>query len=252
MNDPHVAALHYRINHADTTDYDNAPTLEHQEAEFSIRIEKGKATTTMKGYYATSEAARALVEPFLRAWELSAALVDASDNFEFVFEASEIVDREPASGVIGAGGAGMAGQSTLSAYARTKRGKYPDPPVRLTCDADVDLIFECYRRYCAGHRSLSDACYFCLTVLERAAGSRRDAAAHFGIDFSVLTKIGELTAQKGGREARKISGAGVDFTSAERTWLHQAMKMLARRAAEVAYDPTANQNYIGIGHLPPI
>ena len=78
------------------------------------------------------------------------------------------------------------------------------------------------------------------------------AAEIFGIARPVLQKIGELTAKKGGKEARKIDGAYSDFTSAERTWLHQVLKVLLRRAAEVAYDSNARLNQITMQNLPPI
>jgi hypothetical protein len=37
-----------------------------------------------------------------------------------------------------------------------------------------------------------------------------------------------------------MDGAHIDFTVAERTWLEQALKLLIRRAAEVAHSPGAS------------
>jgi hypothetical protein len=91
VNDPHVKTLHYRIKHSDSTDFERAPPLEHAEKDFSIRIEAGRAMVEMSTHHATPESARAIVEPFLRVWELEAALFNANDNFEFAFERCEVI-----------------------------------------------------------------------------------------------------------------------------------------------------------------
>jgi hypothetical protein len=206
----------------------------------------------MKSHYSTPESARADIEPFLRAWELSAALFDASDKFEFVFERGEIIDRKPTPGPINAKAIIVLSNLTVSAHAHVVRAKYPDPPVGLAVNGDVELMLDCYRMHRADRRSLGDTCYFCLTVLERAAGNRKAAAIKFGIDFAVLSKIGELTTNKGGKEARKIDGAHTDYTATERTWLHEALKMLVRRAAELAHDSNASRKSISMSSLPTI
>jgi hypothetical protein len=249
MNDPHVEALRYRVKHLDSTDYDSAPPLEHHDHDFAVRIEKGEARVVMKSHHTTADSARAVVEPFLRAWELEAALFDPKDNFEFEFQNAEIIDRKPNSGGVGVE-VRMVVRSAVSVSAHVKRGKYPGPPIKIACDLPTESILNAYRAYHAGRRSLSDAAYFSLTVLEGASGNRRQAARQFGIDASVLSNIGRLTAEKGGREARKSSGAFVSFTTEERAWLEAALKVIVRRAAKVAYDPHANKIMIGMGDLP--
>jgi hypothetical protein len=252
MNDPHVVALHYLIAHSDQTDYEKAPPLHHDEADFSVHIENDKATVVMKNHYSSSEIARTVVEPFLRAWELSATLFDAADNFQFVFQHPEIIDLKPTPGVIAAQGISMNIRGSVTAIAHVKRGQYPSPPTGLARDANVELMLDCYRMWRADRRRLSDAGYFCLTVLERAAGNRKAAAKQFGIVLEILSKIGQLTAQKGGSEARKVEGSHTDFTPAERTWLQEALKMLVRRAAQVAYDKNAAIVPIRLSDLPPL
>jgi hypothetical protein len=95
MNDPHVAALHYRIKHAPDVDFEEAPPVEHSGPGCSVHIENGKAKIVMKCHHSTEKAARDAVEPFLRAWELSWALRHPSDQFEFAFLNGELVDRKP-------------------------------------------------------------------------------------------------------------------------------------------------------------
>jgi hypothetical protein len=133
---------------------------------------------------------------------------------------------------------------------RIGRSKYPPPPTGIERDADVDLMFLSYQMYCAGRRTLPDAAYFCLTVLERRAGGRKRATANYGIDINLLKKLGELTATKGGPAARKDAGARVPLSGGERNWLEQTSKCLILRAAEVAFDPKASLPKITMADLP--
>jgi hypothetical protein len=59
----------------------------------------------------------------------------------------------------------------------------------------------------SGRGELTDAAYFCLTLLERRAGGRAEAADEFAIHPTVLSKLGYLTSDEVGdaRGARKVS-----------------------------------------------
>lgn len=251
MNDPHVEALYYRVKHANSVDYDKALPLEHVEPQFSIRIEKKLATIVMSNHYSTVESARELIEPFLRAWELESALFSARDKFCFEYKNSDVIDRNPSKGTINVAPIAI-GVSIGSVELHVGRSQYPKPPARLTLDSDVELMFECYNAFYDGRRTLSDAAYFCLTVLERAAGKRKFAARYFGIAERVFDTLGRLTGEKGGREARKAKGAGCEFTGAERAWIEAVMKAAICRAAEVAYDSKASAPQITMVDLPPL
>ena len=99
MNDPHVKTIHYRINHAPGVSYANAtPLTVDTEPDFSVQIEKLNAEIEMKTHYPTEEAARQVIEPFLRKWELSAGLLNPSDGFRFEFLSAEIIHRAPSPG----------------------------------------------------------------------------------------------------------------------------------------------------------
>src|SRR5215831_8869278 len=216
MNDPHVETLHYSIRHADTVDFNKAPLLEYdKEPSFSVHIENGQANIKMKDHHPTEESARAAVEPFLEAWELKCTLDDANDRFEFVFQRADIVDRMQTHGQIYAQGFAD-GDGIGAAHAHCERLRYPDPPVGLAVDDHVDLMGHRYRLYREGRRGLADAGYFCLTVLEGAAGgepgrNRDEIDRTYGIERAVVDELGRLTDAKGGKEARKAKGAQVDF-----------------------------------------
>jgi hypothetical protein len=60
-----------------------------------VRIEADRAEVTMKTHHATVETARDEVEPFLRAWELTAALQLRPGELEFAYDRATIIDRNP-------------------------------------------------------------------------------------------------------------------------------------------------------------
>jgi hypothetical protein len=78
-------------------------------------------------------------------------------------------------------------------------------------------MFDRFCRYRAGTTTLADAANFCLTVLELTAYGRLAAARHYNIAKTVLNKLADLAATKGGYEARKARGAQAEFTGAEPT-----------------------------------
>ena len=257
MNDPHVDMLHYSIRHSEGVDYTAASPQEGRHTSFTVRIESGQATVSMVDHCATAEDARVIVEPFLRAWELSSALSDWS-GFEFVFQRADIIDRSPSPRSLDAQ-AGFHAVGGLRTSEKVQKATYPTPPVGLATDAYVEMMFDRYRNYRKGLTTLSDAANFCLTAVEHAgltalaSGKARDRAAkHFYIERMVLNKVGELCSTKGGAEARKAIGVKHEFSNAERTWLQEAMKKLIHRAAEVANDSSIKYPKLTMAHLPPL
>lgn len=239
---PHVNALYYDVNHSNGVDYYNAERLQHENAAFRVFIENDKATFEMKEHHPTADSARGAVEPFLRNWELFAELTYGPDELQFQYSSADIMEIPPASG-----GRALRAESGLyvlagcSAQMRISRSKYPPPPTTLERDSDVELMLVPYRMFRDRRRTLPDAAYFCLTVLERSAGSRKNAAKSYGIDVNVLDTVGRLTATKGGTEARKKDGAHMPLSGQERAWLEEAMKRLILRAAEFAHHQQSNQ-----------
>jgi hypothetical protein len=168
MNDPHVVALYYSVKHAEHVDYNKArPFSPHDTAGFTVRIENGRAEVTMKSHHATIENARAEVRPFLRAWELTAALQCRPGDFEFGYERAKVVDRNPTPGDISITEPFADADFFPSAAVHVECLKYPDPPsAGIECDPAVELMFKAYCLYCENRMKLGEAANFCLTVLE--------------------------------------------------------------------------------------
>jgi len=190
----------------------------------------------------TVEAARAEVEPFLRAWELTAALKTRPGQFQFAYDRATIVDRSPTPGSdINLVNVSFAGAGILTVTTRIRRSKYPDPPLKnLACDEGVELMFTLYCRYCGGRTQLWVAANCCLEVLKLASGNLDGAARRYAVSLKVLRKLETLASHKGGvQEGRKPDVAKSPYTAAERLWLEETIKVLIGRSAEVAGDPSA-------------
>ncbi len=251
MNDPHVVALYYSVKHAKHVDYTKARPLEHHQPGFTVRLEDDRAEITMTSHHTTAEEARAEVEPHLCAWELTAALQSLPGEFEFSYDRANIIDRNQTPGPVHGALTSTFGAFMLSAEGHVSRSKYPDPPpAGIVRNEAVDLMFDRFCRYREGTTTLADAGYFCLTVLENSSGGRPGAASRYAIAKSVLDKLGDLTANKGGNEARKAAGSNTEFTPAEREWIDESIKRLILRAAEVAGDPSASRPQITLPDLP--
>jgi hypothetical protein len=257
MNDPHIEALHYSVRHAEDVDYNKAPPLSRDIGGFTVRIENGRAEVTMNSHYGTVETARAEVEPFLRAWELTAALQFRPGKFELVYDRATIADRNPTPGDISFTEPFADADFFPSAAVHVECLKYPDPPsVGIVCAPAVELMFKAYCLYRENRAKLGEAANFCLTVLEEYPfAPRKDprgaAAQRYAVARRILNKLSDLAAEKGGPDhARKARGVEKPFTAAERCWLEETMKRLILRAAEIAGDPAVALPQITMADLP--
>ena len=95
MNDPHVVALFYNIQHGSSVDYREAEPHDYEEGNFSVRIEDKKVCFTMKAHYATEEEAREAVREYIDRWEFTVGLRRGPDTFKLVYQDARIVDRKP-------------------------------------------------------------------------------------------------------------------------------------------------------------
>jgi len=244
MNDPHVAALIYRVTHSEGFTFDAARPLEFETSQFTVRVENGTARFVLKEHYAHPKEARAAVEPFIRVWETWEALGPVLAGFRLIYRKPEIVDRNPPEGNYA-----RAMLPTLQALARgagygeiMPLGYYPHPPTeRAAMSADVEVMAYRYWLYRQGHDTLGAMANFCLTVLEgstkRSRNRRVYAAKKYKVSKDVLGEIGRLATKKGGRDARKAEGVAREFTPSEQSWLEDTIRALILRAADIASDP---------------
>ena len=259
MNDPHVVALLYRIEHDNTVKYDEALPIEHEEAAFHIKVADKQVRIELKEHYDTEDAGLTAVGGYIRSWELKAALDGRPGQFQLIYERPDIVDRNPSppnpgvlslSGTIQVGA--ITGRATLVA---TNPKPYPDPPSGMTLDPDnpdVATMYDRYMGYLGQREPLVSMAYFCLTMLEAyLCDGRKRAGETYAIHNKVLAKVGDLTANRGGRAAaRKATGINSDLTPQERRFLEEAVRVMIRRVAEVAHDPHQSRAKITFPDLP--
>ena len=256
MNDPHVVALNYRIDHGNSIDYSNAVPMNHDEPGFWLTVDDNRARFRFKEHYATVEKAREALAEYIRVWEFHAQLENGPNSFKLEFDNSEVIDREPTPGEVNLNVQFRGGKATGSAELTVCAFDYPQPPSAIALNPDVETMYGRYMGYREGREPLASMASFCLTVLEAATGAdkkKRSAATEtFKIDKCVLSRIGDLSANKGGVEARKADGLATDFSSQERDFLERAVKAIIRRVAEKQFAPEEELPIISTSDLPSI
>ena len=250
MNDPHVVALRYRIEHTDSIDWSAADVLEQSDdPRFRLTVKDKTARFEFREHYATEEEARDAIGQCIRIWEFDAQLARGPDTFRLVFDKSEIVDRRPTPGAIRISGVGLT-RITGSAKLTIQPSEYPAPPSDITLTHDAELMHHQYMEYRRGRAKLAAVANFCLTMLLKNGQGRKGAAARYRIEKSVLNKISYLSAKKGGAESRKADGMETDFTQQDRHFLDRATKAMIWRVAQEAHAPKAELPVISLSVLP--
>ena len=262
MNDPHVVALFYNVKHSAAVDYSDAKPLEHEEDNFSVRIENKEVCFTMKAHYATAKEARKAVKEYIDNWEFAAGLRRESDMFKLVYWKPEIEYRNVESGNHVGAPDPVFWKFTTLLKDTIIIAPYPSPPQSgLKITPDVRSMSDRFAGYRLDREPLASMAYFCLTILEvladpkngarknqkREPGTARKAAAEdYKIAVEVLSKIGELSSVKGARKA----GGEVDFTIPEKRFLEKAVEAMIHRLAEVADGPVSRLPKIELTDLP--
>lgn len=263
MNDPHVVALVYRIEHGDSIDYRKAKPFRREEQAFRLRVANGEVRFELLDHFPTIEAADRSLAGYRRAWEFDAQLKHGPDSFRLVLDhgQSEVIDRQRQPGLRPIGFHDNLAMSE-SVQVLLQPGAYPEPPADLAISRDAESMHRRYMGYLEDHEPLGAMAYFCLTVLEglpqghsgkrRVSRKRKDAAAWFAIDESVLDEIGRLSSSKGGADARKREGTGQPLSTDEHDFLEGAMKAIIRRVAEKEHSPAGTLPTISLSDLPPL
>ena len=252
MNDPHVKAIHYFIEHDESVDYRDVSPLVFEDDLFRVKAEKIEVVLEPKDHHATEEEAKGVAERFVRRWEFEAALRAPSGEFRLIYAGADVIDRNPPPpppGVVDVGPVTFrAGIPKVRVRVTKGLAEYPAPPSSPAIDPDdpnASVMLSRLDLYRQGRDPLGDVANFCLTVLEYSAlqvvggkGNKRKAAAnYYQIERKVLDKVGELSSTKGGSAARKAEGRSDPFTQEETRFLEAAIAAFVRRAAAKAADP---------------
>jgi hypothetical protein len=258
MSDFHVVALKYRLQLSDHISYAEPPPLVFETEAAHFHLENNQLRCDMKLHAATSEQARALVDPVLRDWEMEVELTRNRGELRFIYDDAEIIDRAPPTpGVQDRVMKIVGGKYSLTmgnVTGHITRRKYPDPPIGFRLTPDAESILLRFRSYQDGREPLLSMAYFCLTVVESAVGGRNrrtNAAKAFGIAENVLDKLGELTSNRGDRTlARKAHSNLQPLTGVERAWIEAIIKQLILRLCDPPQHSQRKQ--LTMADLPPL
>jgi hypothetical protein len=256
MRDPHVVSLTYLLVPEPRTSFAAGATpTQADTAGFAVLLADNKLTITMRDHYPSERSARDAVGRYLRAWEIRSAvnLGTGRPEFHFEFERSELVDRDPP----------LPGEpetvtakftlpleAQMSASASVEHHAYPSPPSDFALGLDVETLWDRWVGYLERREPLQSMAYFCLTVLQRAAGGRREAASHYGVSRKILDTLAQLSEAGDATTARKMQMTPRPLTDAERAWMEAAVLVLIRRAGEVAVGSGSALAKITLADLP--
>ena len=245
MNDPHVTALHYWVEHDESVDYEGASPFKYENESLQVCVKDKHVTIRPKEHYASEEEALEAVDIFVRNWEFDAAIDSGSSRFSLTYAGADRCDRDPAPtppGVIPLAGHLRSGPVRMRARLRVGRKSYPSPSSGPMLNVDSNVVQAMlYRleKHLRGIEPLASMAYFCLTALEDSAPKGKDKTSkdkrtrdHYGISVGVLNQVSRLSSEKGGSEARKGIGLGDDFTKEEKSFLVAAVRAFIRRVAE--------------------
>ena len=140
MNDPHVKAIHYFVEHDDSVDYRDAAPLDCEDEFFRIWADRGQVVLKPKNHYGTEEEAKRAAEGIVRRWEFEAALRAGSRSFKLLYARVDIIDRNPPPlppGAVRAGPANFHFRVSEPQVPITKMlTGYPPPPSGQAIDPD--------------------------------------------------------------------------------------------------------------------
>lgn len=204
MRDPHVVKLQYRLDSAEGVTFRDPPAVEWSLPAFDCKLTDDVLICRTTDHFVSATAARAVVEPFLRSWELHVALQHGRREMSFIFEDAEIVDRDPPTGSpkhVQAKIVEEIGFGDDFILAEFSRREYHLPPDRFRVSPDVETMWHRYQGYREGREPLQGMAYFCLTALTGLAGggkgARKKAADLVRVDEAVLRTLGHLTSARG-------------------------------------------------------
>lgn len=254
-----IRALNYRVLWAQDVDYERAPRVQVKTKDFDLDLFGHEMQATIKRECFTIEQARTQVEDYLRSWEIVIGLREHPDAVHFRYESAEVeeVEIDPETRHhVRQGKVHFETSASLTAVPHVSRGNYPLPADPFCVDSVVEALYARYSRYRAGRELLTSMAYFCLSVIERSAGGRKEAVRRYRIAKTVLDRLGFYCSEKGSKkEARKAPKthnrlAFIPLSDEQREWLLATVKLVIRRAGEVAACPNGTLDEITMQDLP--
>ncbi|MBE7465968.1 MAG: hypothetical protein HS116_21035 [Planctomycetes bacterium] len=261
MNDPHVENIVYTVSTEGAVRFKDPQALVFSTDLGDFELAAGELKYSPAQHFATANEARAVVEPFLRTWELGADLKYCIGVIRFTFSRADIFDRDPKPGATqtiylqGISQTTMFGQATL----HVTYNAYPPPLKTFQLTPEVEFFYQRWVAYKSGREHLQSMSFFILSFLEWIAGSRSKAGEKYFVHQKVLKTLGDLCTTRGNpntaRKVEKNHSKFIDLSIAEKRWMEQAILRLIQRVGEHAtgekLDPISMQELPDLPTSPP-
>jgi hypothetical protein len=222
-----------------------------------FELTKGKLTVYPADHYSSGTEARAVIDPFLRAWELDADLTRNIGSIRFKYLSVHKIDRNPPSPTPGSMSVALETAGLVvtgdAVSLHITQSTYPSPPTNFRTTPEVELAYGRWRAFRDGREPLQSMSYAILTLVEFIGGDRRQAASTFKVNYRVLDTIARLSSTKGDAATVRKFKQGLQLqplSGAESTWLESAVRRLVRRIGEHAAG--AQLSELTMNELPPL
>jgi hypothetical protein len=254
MSNPRVESLLYRfLSLDDRRDFSQAGAWEGDVGGFDCRLDGGDLKACPQAHYPTSQSAREVLEPPLRAWELWAELENAT-RIQFKYAAALMVDA--ASGAAHVESVEpmepMAVSTTVSSGTVNMGGdSYPRPsPKALASSPLIEELLGWVRELREGRQRMLVLAYLFFTRLTYEYGNEVRAAAELNMSKEILITLRRLAAKNDPQHRRKVKGEVQPLTNAERFWITVALPRITQHVAEVAAGSNSPKLNMGPPELP--
>lgn len=217
--------------------------------DFHCVIDDEKIFAMPTSEMATVEEARALLEPYLAAWELRSELLM---NTPLTFKKRGDLVRDENHGQVVSVGIVEEVEilSEVIAVLTTSRLTIPTGPA-LTPGEETVRLRERWRDVATGKERLLVGAYWVLTEIERYFGSRQDAATNLAVSDKALKRLGALASRNDPEHGRKARSPLNPLSSEEITWVRALIPLLVVRVAEVE-SGLDDLHIITMADLPPL
>jgi hypothetical protein len=257
MRDPHVEAVYYEVGTGEGISFGDPPDIRISNHLGAFEVSNGKLSVYPVQHFPSGAEARAVIDPFLRAWELDSDLTRNIGSIRFKFLSVRKVDRDPPAPGTGELSAAFEGTGVLAIGGNVSvhitQNTYPAPPTDFRTTPEVELAYGRWRAFREGREPLQSMAYAVLTLMESMAGGRKQAASTLQVDARTLETIGRLSSTKGDAATIRKFGKGLqlqDLSGGESSWLEAAVRRLVRRMGEHAAGVQLSR--ITMNDLPPL
>ena len=210
---------------------------------FSYSVNKSRAVFQPTVRYADESAARQVLEPLLRAWEIKTALTQGKPVFAFAFYSCDIQEVAPKPGELrGVAMVMFTGRATVE----ISFGEFPSPAEDFVVDDLTSDLAQIVLNSRLNPLAILKDAFSITTRLEYEFGTLAEASSYLGISVAALERVQNLATQRSaGAHTRKWFKQGkvmpAELSTGERDWLQRAFKVIVVRAGEALAKPNQPQ-----------